>query len=273
MPKRYLPLIGLLAFIYTPTFVWMVDRWTAKDSYFGHGFLIPLISLYWVLKKRAELKTCERTCDPAGLVLLLAGAALQAFSSLFRVYFLSALSLVPILFGAVAFLFGKKFLKILWFPIAFLALMVPLPLLVISQTTLKMKFFVSEISTFLISATGIPAVREGSYIHTPHAVMLVGDPCSGLRSLLAFLCLGLVFAYESRANFWKKTLLVAAGLPLAILSNVVRVYVLGVLAEIYGMKFTIGAVHDASGIVVFVMAFFLFLILKRKLEESRVRVG
>ena len=151
--------------------------------------------------------------------------------------------------------------------------MVPLPLLVISQTTLQMKFFVSEISTFLISSTGIPAVREGSYIHTPHAAMLVGDPCSGLRSLLAFLCLGLVFAYESKTAFWKKILLVAAGLPLALASNVIRVYALGVLGEIYGMQFTVGAVHDASGIAVFVLAFLSFLILKIKLEESRVRVG
>ena len=46
---------GLLLYVYHPAFVWMYDRWTARDSYYAHGFLIPLIAFYWIWKKKSEL--------------------------------------------------------------------------------------------------------------------------------------------------------------------------------------------------------------------------
>ena len=159
-------------------------------------------------------------------------------------------------------------MKEIWYPVLFLALMVPLPLLTISQVTLKMKFFVAQIATYCLNYIGIPATREGSYIYTKNAMLLVGDPCSGLRSFLAFLCLGLVFAYGSRMAFWKRLLLVAAGLPLAVLSNVLRVFSLSFLSEVYGMGVVTKQVHDASGFIVFILAFVCFIILRKYLEES-----
>ena len=268
---KYLLLGVILAYIYYPTFAWMVDRWAARDSYYGHGFLIPLVSLYWVFKKRGVLASCEQKPEPLGLVILLLGAALQFLSSLFRIYFLSAISFVTLLFGVVYFLFGKKVVREIWFPIVFLFLMVPLPLLVISEVTLKMKFFVSEISTFLLNSMGMKSMREGSYIYTPHAVCLVGDPCSGLRSFLAFLCLGFVFAYGTQLERWKKVTLIVAGLPLAIVTNVIRVFVMALLGEVYGMEFTASpTVHDGAGILTFIFALLCFFIFRRKLEAIHV---
>ena len=263
-----LALLGaLLAFIYYPTFVWMAERWFARDSYYGHGILIPLVSLYWIVKKRKEWTAFSANPKMIlGVVLLILGGALQIWASFFRVYFFSAFSLVLVLLGMTALLFGKECLRSVWFPILFLMLMVPLPLLLISQTTLKMKFFVSEVSAHLVNQIGIRAVREGSYILTPHSFLLVGDPCSGLRSFLAFVCLGFVFAYESKTTFARRVILVASGLPLAILSNIIRVFSLTVLAEIYGRESIEGFIHDASGLVVFIFAFLVFMALRKKLE-------
>ncbi len=265
---KLLSLLPLLAFAYYPTFVWMVERWMARDSYYAHGFLIPVVMLYWLFKKRKTLASIPAEFNGAGIGLLIFGVLLHVASSVFRIYFVSAFSFVFVLLGITLALFGKKIFREVWFPICFLFLMIPLPLLIISQTTLKMKFFVSEISAHLINASNIRAVREGSYIMTPNNLLLVGDPCSGLRSFLAFICLGFVFAYEGKLAVWKRILLVFSGLPLAILSNVIRVYSLGMLGEIYGSKAIEGKVHDASGIVVFVLAFGTFMYLRKKLEES-----
>ena len=264
---------ALLAFTYYPTFVWMIERWAARDSYYGHGFLIPCVSLYWIFKKRTKLAEVVREPDAWAMIPLALGGALQVASSMMRIYFLSAFSLIFLLLGGVGFLFGRKILRELLFPILFLILMIPLPLLVISEVTLKMKFFVAEIATRLIHQIGIRAVREGSYIYTPSSAILVGDPCSGLRSLLAFLCLGLVIAYESNISFWKKAVLVASGVPLALISNIGRVFAMGVLGEIYGMQITTGAVHDASGLGVFLVAFVLFLGIRKKLEALHAPAG
>src|SRR3989338_5158579 len=226
--KWVLPL-SLIAYIYYPTFVWMADRWFAGDSYYGHGVLVPFVSLYWIFKEKNRLASCEKKSHFLGLVIFMFGALLQAASSLLRIYFLS----------------GKNTIRLIWFPIAFLLMMVPLPLLLISEITLKLKFLVSEISTYFVNAIGIHAVQQGSYIYTPNAVCLVGDPCSGLRSFLAFLCLGFVFAYGTSLDLWKKIVLVTAGLPLAIVSNVFRVFAMALIGEIYGMEFaTNHIVHD-----------------------------
>lgn len=265
---KLLSLVPLLAFAYYPTFVWMVERWMARDSYYAHGFLIPAVMFYWLFKKRKTLAALPAEFHAAGIPVLLAGVLLHVASSVFRVYFLSAFSFVFVLLVIALSLFGKRIFREVWFPICFLFLMIPLPLLIISQTTLKMKFFVSEISTYLINASGIHAVREGSYILTPKSLLLVGDPCSGLRSFLAFICLGFVFAYEGRLALWKRVVLVFSGLPLAVLSNVIRVYSLGMLGEIYGSKAIEGKVHDASGVVVFIIAFATFMLIRKKLEES-----
>ncbi|MBI1977727.1 MAG: exosortase/archaeosortase family protein [Candidatus Omnitrophica bacterium] len=263
----WFPFVALLTYTYYPTFVWMVDRWLARDSYYSHGFLIPLVSGYWLWKKRRTLASVEMRNEGWGILILSIGALMQMVSSVLRIYFLSAISLVIILLGAVSYLFGRKMLKETWFPIAFLLLMVPLPLLIISEVTLKLKFFVSEVSAGLLNAIGIHAVREGSYIHMPHAMVLVGDPCSGLRSFLAFLCLGLVFAYGGGLSLWKRATLLGIALPLAILSNIGRVFAIGLLAELYGMEFISGWVHDASGIAAFAIALAIFVAARKKLES------
>ncbi|MBI4358122.1 MAG: exosortase/archaeosortase family protein [Candidatus Omnitrophica bacterium] len=264
-------LIGLLTYTYYPTFAWMVDRWMARDSYFAHGFLIPLVSLYWIFKKRGELASCDRVSEPYGLIVLIAGILIQVFANVFRIYFVSAFSFVIVLLGGVLFLFGKNVARATWFPIAFLCLMIPLPLLVISEVTLKMKFFVSEIATYFLNAIGLQTIRQGSYIYTPNSVVLVGDPCSGLRSFLAFLCLGFVFAYGSHIDMWKKAVLIAVGLPLAIVSNIGRVFAMGLLGELYGVGFiSTKVIHDGGGILAFVIAFFCFMMIRRKLERIHV---
>lgn len=265
--------LAMLGVIYYPTFLWMIDRWAARDSYFGHGFIIPFVSLYWIFKKRKALSRLERASEWWGFLIVLAGVLLQLGASFLRIYFVSAFSLVLILMGGIYFLFGRKAASEIWFPIAFLSFMIPLPLLAISEITLKMKFFVSELSAFLLNSMGIRALREGSYLYTPNAMVLVGDPCSGLRSFLAFLCLGLVFAYESKTILWKRTALVASGLPLAIGSNVLRVFSLSILSEIYGMDFVSKSVHDASGIIVFIIAFFAFMLIRKSLEGSSHAMG
>ncbi len=270
--KWMIPL-AMLGVIYYPTFLWMIDRWAARDSYFGHGFIIPFVSLYWIFKKRGTLSRLSRRGEQWGFLIVLAGVFLQLGASFLRIYFVSAFSLVLILMGGIYFLFGRKIAREVWFPILFLSLMIPLPLLAISELTLQMKFFVSEISAFLLNSIGIRAVREGSYLYTPNALVLVGDPCSGLRSFLAFLCLGLVFAYESKSIFWKRVVLVISGLPLAIGSNVLRVFSLSLLSEIYGMGFVSKGVHDASGIIVFAVAFFAFMLIRKSLEGSSHAMG
>src|SRR3989338_10492629 len=66
----------LLVYTFYPTFVWMVDRWLAKDSYFSHGFLAPLVTLYWLYKQRIQLTQTEARSEKWGLAIMIAGGLL-----------------------------------------------------------------------------------------------------------------------------------------------------------------------------------------------------
>lgn len=264
---------GILGYLYFPTFAWMVDRWLAKDSYFSHGFLIPVASAFWIWKERKSLHPTADHPQAWAYALFFAGAVLQGVSALLRIYFLSCFSFVVILFALTQLMFGTQVFRRVWYPIFFLLLMVPLPLLVVSQITLQMKFFVATVATSWIKATGIPAIREGSYVVMPNAVMLVGDPCSGLRSFLAILCLGFFLVYDMKGTLWHKIVFIVCGWPIAILANVSRVYFLGLVAEIYGPQYSQEGAwpHDVSGYLVFVVAFILLLWVRKKMEGMHAR--
>ena len=113
-----LSVLTLIAYI--PTFIWMVQRWTEKDTYYSHGFLVLPISLFIVWLKRETLSTLEIKPLPAGWVFFICGIAVHAISALLRVYFSSGFSLLFVIAGMVLLFLGKDFLKQLMFPILFL---------------------------------------------------------------------------------------------------------------------------------------------------------
>ncbi|MBI4436475.1 MAG: exosortase/archaeosortase family protein [Candidatus Omnitrophica bacterium] len=244
----------LLTFAYFPTIVWMVDRWSAKDSYFGHGFLIPFVSLYLVWRKRKEIATIVPSPSRWGLPLLITGLLVHLVSALIKVYFTSAFSILLTVTGLVLFLWGKKMLRAAAFPIIFLLFMVPFPLVVVGTATVRLKLFAAMCATHVLHAIGFPALQKGHLIYMKNAVVAVEDPCSGLRSLLSLLTLGVLFAYLKQASFPRKTLFFLSSIPIAMIANIVRIILLAGIADIYGVEAALKFFHDFSGFVVFGLA-------------------
>ena len=85
--------IVLLLIAYIPTINWMIDRWMAKDSYYGHGFLIPIISLYIIWQRRELLKKSKVSGETTGLWIIVAGLLVHIICAALRVYFISGFSL------------------------------------------------------------------------------------------------------------------------------------------------------------------------------------
>ena len=255
--RQWLPaalLGGLLSFAYFPTIVWMVDRWGAKDSYFGHGFLIPFVSLYLAWHKRGELSRIQMRPSFWGLGLLVVGLFIHLVSAILKVYFTSAFSILLSVAGLVLYLGGKKLLRALAFPILFLLFMVPFPLVVIGTTTVRLKLFAALCATKVLHLIGFLAVQKGSTIYLKNATLQVDDPCSGLRSLLSLVTLGVLFAYFKKTTFPKKTLFFFSSIPIAVLANVVRIVLLALIADIYGVEIALKFFHDVSGYLLFAVA-------------------
>jgi len=247
--------LGLALIAYIPTINWMIGRWNGKESYYSHGFLIPVISLFIIWQRRGALSKIKISGNMLGLWIVAVCLAIHIVCAALRVYFLSGFTIIPLIYGLVLFFFGKEMVSKLTFPILFLFAMVPLPLAVIGTLTVKLKLLATQLSVFVLNAVGFRCIQDGSLIRMPTSFIEVAAPCSGLRSIISLVTLGLLFAYAVKTSFLKKSILFLSSIPIAIATNVMRIVLVAVVNDLYGEKFAMGAFHDFTGFLIFIVAF------------------
>ena len=262
---------GFLALMYAEPFEKMVGNWDDPDSYYSHGFLIPPIVLYLLWLKRKEFLAAPQSSHPLGY-LLVGGACAMLLLSDFLAFVIGAqLSFLPMVFGLSLLLFGWQRTKIIWFPLFFLIMMIPLPGSVTQAFSLRLKLFASEVAVQMAHGIGYSIIRDGSYIYFKDDLLLVGDVCGGLRSLIALLAIGLLMAYFSKTPTWARVVILLMAVPIAIIANIFRIFTLCLVAYYHGSTFAAGTFHDISGILIFVVAFILFFSLESLLRWISVR--
>ncbi|HYF48764.1 MAG TPA: exosortase/archaeosortase family protein [Planctomycetota bacterium] len=264
--REWLVFAVLLGVAFWPVLVWMYDRWMAADSYTSHGLLIPLISGWFVWKDWPELQRMPRRPAWTGLLVLGLSLLLFFFSGLLRVYFTSGFALVGCLVGVLAYWGGWAWVRRLWFPLLFLVFMLPLPEIAIARMNLALKLFVTKAAVTCADMSGVPVVMDGAKLHLENGNMVVGDVCSGLRSMIALIALGVLYAYLYAGKSWLvRAALLAAVIPIAMAANMVRIYLNILFAHVFGQEllfrplletsFTgVVDIHILSGVVVFIVA-------------------
>lgn len=258
-----LAVIVLLGFAFRVPLGWMYERWIGAESYYSHGFLVPIVAVYLIWRDRYALAALPRGRSLFGLALLVLGLMIYLLSGMMVVFFTAVFGLILMLWGMTGFIFGLPVMKRTAFAAFLLTFMVPLPLATIAGISLKLKLFAAEVAMRMIELSGIVALREGSTIYLGDAVVTVGNACSGLRSLISLIFLGVLFAYISNLTWPRKLLLFLASFPIAIIANIVRVFILCMVAYNGGNEAITPLVHDASGYLIFVVAFaLLFLAVK-----------
>ncbi len=264
-------LVALLA-IYQPTLARMVGHWSQIADH-SHGFVIAPLALFFAWEQRDALRRAPVEVCWWGLVPLgLSTAALSV--GRFGVEIMSLrVSFVLGLIGLVLLLFGRHVFRVLAFPLTFLFLMIPLPQALINYVAFPLQLFAADWAVRMLHVIGLPVLREGNILHLPEASLFVKEACSGLRSLMALLSLGVVFAYFFRRGWGQRIVLVAATIPIAIAVNAFRVALTGWLAFHYGPDMAKGAIHEFQGVITFGGAFGLMLLLSWVLTTIWPRGG
>ncbi len=246
-------LILAIAGIYAGIFQDLYFSWMDDPNY-SHGLLVPVISGYFIWQQRQKLEDLEVKPANSGILLILfallvlfAGVAAQEFFS-------RRSSFVFLLAGIVLFQFGWQWLRSLALPIGFLFFMIPLPYIVYDAMAFPLKLFVAKFSVISLKLMGVVVWREGNIIMFPQTVLEVADACSGLRSLMSLLALGVALAVFSQEKMSRRVLLVLLTIPIAILTNMFRVIGTGFLAQYYGSAAAEGFFHEFAGMGVFVLA-------------------
>ncbi len=256
------PVLAGLLVLYLPVFRKLVYDWGHDDNY-SHGFLIIPIALYLVWERRADLAAAKVSPSILGLVLTLLSLAVLAAGTLGSELFLTRVSLIGVLAGIVWFLYGMAYLRILIFPLAFLLLMIPIPSIVFNQIAFPLQLLASRFGEVVLQALNIPVLREGNVITLANTQLEVAEACSGIRSLISLLTLGIVYGYFTDKRPLVRLAIALSTIPVAIVANGLRVAGTGVAAHQYGPQAAQGFFHEFSGWVVFVVALVLLFLIQR----------
>lgn len=248
-------------------FSWMWMRWQDKISFGGadysHGPLIPLVSLWAIWYKRRDLLTAPREMNLWGLALIVLALFLHWIGAKMQQTRISLAALIILLWAIPLLFYGWKVAKHLIFPVSFLIFCIPMNFL--DTISFPLRMLMTKISVALLNGLGLHVIRDGSAIHAINEMGVerwgvdVEKPCSGLRSLLAMTALTAVYAWVTQRTLWRKWVLFACSIPLAIASNVVRILLIGLMSEAFGVKVATGLPHDYSGYVVFAVAIVLMV--------------
>jgi len=243
----------------------MVERWDEPGTYMAHGWLIPPISIWLLWQLRDALRQAPRGqggSEALGFAIILSGLILHVIAGLADVSSISGLTLVAVLYGFVLLLEGRPIARVAWFPILFLAFMVPPPEFIISKMNFSLKLMAADMATGLLNTVGLPAIRQGSYMIFGDEKLAVGDVCSGLRSLLALIDLGVLYAWLVRERGKAHVLgILLMAVPAAIVGNGVRIFLVSCLVLAFGQASVfrplVGTwdMHLFTGAFIFIAAF------------------
>ena len=262
-----LPFAALFVLVFWPTFAWMAQRFDTHDSFYSHGWLVPLASGWLVWQCRDRLKACEFRASFWGLSLLVPALLLHVVATWWDLHFVSGFAMLGAVWGLVWMLWGWQVLWTLRFPLLFLLFMVPLPGVLLIAISFQMKLFAASLATLAMKLIGIPALQTGSTIQVPGVSVVVDDTCSGLRSLISLIALSTLWTsmMGPGAKGGHRLAIVAASIPIALVANMMRIITLVLLSAIYGARIADGFIHYGSGIVVFGIALLALAWLTKRL--------
>jgi exosortase len=240
----------------------LVSDWGTDDNY-SHGFLIVPIAAYLAWERRDRLAAAVPKPSILGLILVLGSIATLMAGVLGAELFLTRISIIGVVIGTILFVWGWQHLKVLAFPVLFLLLMIPIPAIIFNQIAFPLQLLASRFGEWTLQVLSIPVLREGNVITLANTQLEVAEACSGIRSLISLLTLGIVYGYFMHPSVWVRTGGARATRPVAILANGIRVAGTGVAAHYYGPEAAEGFFHTFSGWLVFIAAFAMLFVVHR----------
>jgi exosortase len=240
---------AMLALIYARNLQYLVYTWST-DANYSHGFLVPLISLYFANEAARLGRLPVVGGVRIGIALLIASILGRLATILVPIGILGDLSFLLGLAGIVALLGGTGVLRRYGFALFFLVFMVPLPIALYTKIANPLQLLVSQVASTALNAIGIPVLCEGNMMTLPGGVrMFVAEACSGMRQLTGFLALTTAVAFVVPRPWWYRAIVIGSSIPIAMTANVVRVMLTGIIMFRVDPQYASGSWHAVEGLL------------------------
>lgn len=256
----------------------LVGQWR-HDADWSYGFIIPLFSLYLIYSRWGELLRAPRRACPAGLALLLGAIALMVLGVYpLSILWVRQLSMPLMILGVVLYVGGTRLAGLTALPILYLCFALPLPTMLYRRIAVPLQDLAAEGSAGLLGSLGVDISVTASHLKLISRggsvyPLDVVEACSGIRSLIAYVALGVAWAYLEERPVWQRVVLVAAAVPVALLTNILRVATTCCMFYLdrpeLGQKF----MHEVTGIVMLAPALLMLWGLGALLKRLFVEPG
>jgi exosortase C (VPDSG-CTERM-specific) len=175
-------------------------------------------------------------------------------------------------FVAASFVFlGRETLRTIAFPVGFLIFTVPLPEFLQRWMECFLQYSSAQAADVLFRMSDAPIFRQGLVFNLPSFSFVVAPECSGIHSTLILFMTSLLAGHLFLRVPWHRVLLALAVIPLAILRNGLRIFIIGQLCVRVSPDMINSYIHRHGGPIFFAMSlvpFFLLLVILRKSESK-----
>lgn len=249
--------LGLLVVLFGAT-LWQLAGIWQQDANYSHGFLVLPLSIWMAYAYARKVELPEEGEPTLGLASIAAGALLHLTGVIVSILLLDFFALILILRGFAVTLGGREWARGFMFPILFLFFLFPLPVKWTTEMSVWLQKVVTQLSTSLLDMFFV-LHQQGNMIR-----LLGGDPvyvgqaCSGIRQMVAFVALGALVGYWSRRGRIFTLFLIALSLPVAILVNVARVLLMILGTYYFGGGWSTGWMHDIPAFMTLPLGLLLY---------------
>jgi exosortase len=259
-----------IGWLYAGVVAGLVAEWASSPDA-SYGIVLASVALFVAWRRREAF---ARALDPVGAAfpgaaMLLTGLCLRLAGQLGADLFLTRISFLLVVTGAIWLLAGRRALRTIAAPLVFLAIAVPLPALVVNAITLPLQLIASRVAEASLATMGVAVFRDGNVLELPSTALEVAEACSGLRSIVSLAAISVLLAWTD-PSFPRRLAIVAASLPIAIVMNGFRIAATGLACEAWGPKAASGSWHTFTGWVTFSIAVFALVQLQRAMARVRL---
>jgi exosortase C (VPDSG-CTERM-specific) len=258
--------------------LYQLVNYAIHDAFFSYIPLIPVITIYLIWIKKAELPVHAGKCWSGTLgaggaaVALLAGGAIALHAGWkppLEDYLMVMVTsfLLFVVAGSFWFL-GDEVMRHIAFPMLFLVFMIPLPAGFLDRTMYFFQQTSAATAAGFLRATGMPVLRTDTQLDLPGFSVMVAPECSGIHSTMVLLITAALAGYMFLRTGWRRAVLAVCILPLAILRNGFRVFVIGTLCVRVNHNMIDSWIHHKGGPVFFALSLIPFFYLLKWLRNS-----
>jgi len=246
--------VGCVVLVLPTMYEVATKTWTTEQG--GHGPLV-LATGIWAIWRELKGKDVEFGPGKSAIGFPLLALALGVFvlARITGILEIESFAMYGALISGAYLVFGGKLMRAVWFPLIYLAFALPPPDTVVTAVTQPIKIAISSWAVSVLHLLGYPVAGSGVAIQIGQYQLLVAAACAGLNSIMTLTALCLFYVYlKHRSNVAAFVVIAIAAIPVAVISNFVRVLVLVLITYYFGDAAAQGFVHDFAGLLMFAVA-------------------